>query len=147
MFGKKYATPDGLQRALIVSAVAAYGIGVVQIIHLFVQQSFTNPNFSSMWPLLLWQAVPLAFFAFAYFLNPRKKLTALQRVFEAMLITVVGIALFTVVSQLASYLMSLSMMTLTGYDSFLLYQFTVGGAMVVGFAGVLYFLARTKRWK
>ncbi|HKX73623.1 MAG TPA: hypothetical protein VJM32_06390 [Candidatus Saccharimonadales bacterium] len=143
MFGKKYATPDGLQRTLIVSGLAAYAVGLAQTLYLFYQQSFTNPNFSGFWPILLWQALPVAFFGLAYYLNPRKKLTPVQKIFEAMVLSMIGVSAFSVLSQGVSYLTSGGLMA----ENFLMYQIVLMSVMVVGFGGVLYFLVYTKRWK
>lgn len=143
MFGKKNATPEGLKRAFIVVCAATYVISVVQLVTLMLQQIQTNPNLSSSWPLVLFQTMPLAFFGLAYFLTPRKKVDQLQRVFESVLIAVIGLGLFTVLSQVATYIVSVG----STYESFIVYQIVLVGGTVLGFAGVLYFLAKTKRWK
>lgn len=144
MFNKKYTTPVGLQLSLIISSVAMYVVGFLQTVNLVVQQAATNPNFSGMWSFMAWQALPALLFGLAYFLNPRKKLDQTSRMFETTVITIIGLAAFTVLSQLASYLMSLSA---NWGDNYTAYELSVMVIMLVAFGGVLWFLSRTKRWK
>ena len=139
MFNKKYATPNGLQLALIATSGAAYIIGFLQILSV---AAGAGPQFV---PVLMAQAFPALLLGLAFFLNPRKKLTQTQRMFEATVITIIGVAGLGALTQLVTYVANAG--ANLSYSSYFAYELGVMIVLLVGFAGALWFLGRTKRWK
>jgi hypothetical protein len=141
MFNKKYSTPNSLQLALIVSVGASYIMGFLQLLTAAAQAGQGQHYV----PALIGQAFPALLLGIAFFLNPRPKLTQTQRMFEAIIITIAGVAALAALSQFAGYVMGLG--ANLDYNHLIGYEF---GAMIVllgVIAGGLWFLGRTKRWK
>jgi hypothetical protein len=113
---------------------------------LLYQQAMTNPNYSGNWTMIIWQVVPLVLFGLAYFLNPRK-LTLVQRLFESVVLTIAGILVFSALSQVVFQFFSLGSLIGGSIDSYLFYESLSVATLIVVFGAVLFFLARTKRWK
>ncbi|HSX32278.1 MAG TPA: hypothetical protein VLF43_03385 [Candidatus Saccharimonadales bacterium] len=126
-----------LQRVFMVAVFSMFLMQVIQ-----VGMSLTSPNvdagtYISMTASVI--GVPLTFFVAAYLVLPKAKGTE-AAVFGATLLTVVGVAIFALISQLLIYIY-----VIPGTSHGLQvgsYQWTVFGAAFGLYAAVLYCLKR-----
>lgn len=141
------ATPRGLQLLTLVAIGGSYALQWVLTLSTVLQQLQHNANLSSYVAFFVGNGiVPVLFFAGAFFLSPRK-ISRLGKLYESMLIMLVGQVVLQVLVQLVMILHFALPTTSDAYWDFIAYDI---GATVV--ATVVYFvtlvcLRRTKRWK
>jgi hypothetical protein len=141
-------TPRKLQILVIAALGGSYALQWAMTLSTILQQIQSNTNLSSYTSFFIGQViVPVLFFAGAYFLNPRR-LTVVVRLFESLLIMLVGQILVQTAVQLAMIVhFTLPINAGDASWSFILYDLAaVGVATVLYFATMLY-LRKTKRWK
>jgi hypothetical protein len=138
---KTESTPRGLQKTLIATMFTGYLLVAAFTLWNTLQQYPTNQNLSAYY-LTIGQLLltPLIFMLVAWALNPRK-LTKLGRVFESLLITLVGVGFVGIVEQV-TFLLPLNVDTPTP----IMWMAIPVGAALVFLAGLV--LARfSKLWK
>lgn len=140
--------PRGLQIAALVTLGGSYLLQWGLTLNTVLQQLPHNSNLSSYYMFFLGSFVmPVVFFIGAYFLSPRK-ISVVGRLFESLLIMVVGQTAAQMFVQFA-YLMPGAFGTSAdqAFANFILYEaIAVGIATLLYFATLLY-LRKTKRWK
>lgn len=98
----KDSLPAPLQKLFIFLGATAYVLGFATVLFSILRQYPNNQNLSGFYPILVSLAIPVVLFALAY-LMAAKKLPRLNRIFEAALFTLMGLLLFSIISQ-AAYL-------------------------------------------
>lgn len=79
-----------LQKAFILLAVTTGVLSLLLSVYYIVQQYPHNSNLSGLIPMLVGNIVPLVLFAVPFVLGMRRKMSRLNRVFEASFLAVTG---------------------------------------------------------
>jgi hypothetical protein len=149
MAAKTETTPRKLQVLVIAALGGSFALQWAMTLSTILQQIQTNMNLSSYTSFFIGQVlVPVLLFAGAYFLNPRR-LSVVGKLFESVLIMLVGQILVQTAVQVAM-LVHFSVPMTNPDDAFL--SFIIYDLVAVAISAVLYFAAlvylrKTKRWK
>jgi len=145
---KTESTPRGLQLTFVIITGAIFLLQLGLTANTALQQYPHNANLSSYAMFFVEQMiVPVIMVIGAYLLNPRK-ISKLGRVFESMVITLVGQAILQMVAMVA---MNVQFSTASNandaFYGFITYQLWSVGITLVGYFAVLVYLRKTKRWQ
>lgn len=144
---KAETTPRKLQILVIAALGGSFALQWVLTLSTILQQIQTNTNLSSYTSFFIGQViVPILLFAGAYFLNPRR-LSLVGKLFESLLIMLVGEVAVLVAVQLGMIAHSVASRGGDIFWDFIFYDLVgVTVAVVLYFATMIY-LRKTKRWK
>lgn len=145
---KTETTPRKLQLLTIAVLGGTYALQWVLTLNTAVQQLQYNTNLSSYASFFIGQVVvPIIFFSIAFFLNPRK-ISRVGRVFESLLIMLIGQMLMQWAVQAATLVQqSFASTTSDPYADFILYDLAAVAITTVLYVMTLLYLRATKRWK
>jgi hypothetical protein len=146
---KTETTPRKLQILVIAALGGSFALQWAMTLSTILQQIQTNTNLSSYTSFFIGQViVPLLLFAGAYFLNPRR-LSVVGKLFESVLIMLVGQILVQTVVQIAMLVHFSVPMTNPddAFLSFIMYDLVAVTISTVLYFGTLVYLRKSKRWK
>jgi|GEM_PF-6398625 len=149
MAAKAEAIPRKLQLITVVVLGGTYALQWALTLSTVLQQLQYNTNLSSYASFFIGQVVvPVVFFAIAFLLNPRK-ISKLGRVFESLIIMLVGQMLMQWTVQAAMVVQQALPLAsgIDAYVNFILYDLIAVAITTVAYVLTLVYLRNTKRWK
>lgn len=148
---KTYSVPVALQKFIISLVALHFVIGNAATLYQVVDQYPRNPNLSGFWvSFLALGLVPVLLFAIVAAISPNRG-NRLSRVFEAALLTIVGVLLYQLLTGLfyalnnASPSIGRALQPLLSFG--IMVDVTIALVATAVFGVVLYYFRRTGRWQ